>query len=278
MPIPGAKRPDSYLVKTSHTTKGTVQVDQSAGVVSAIVNLYGIVDSDQDIIKAGAFAESVKRDFSRFQVLDSHNFYSAQNIVATPIELREIGRSELPRAVLDEHPDATGGLFIKAQFMLDDPASAAIFRRIKAKAAREWSIGFDVLESGYSKGPDGRTVRVITKARIWEASVVIFGANQGTSTIEARSHARGRGGKKKHEFLMLEARAKRSLLELETIEDRPRPGSPQECTLRLAEIMADLKMAETAERKQALELQARALRNLFALAALEEIQKLEKLR
>ena len=89
-----AMRPSKLTVKRCSTTKGTVLVDQSAGVVSAIVSVYGIVDSDQEIIKAGAFAESVKKDFSRFQVLDSHNWYSTQSIIATPVELREIGRSE----------------------------------------------------------------------------------------------------------------------------------------------------------------------------------------
>lgn len=278
MNVDRAVRPSKLTVKRCTTTKGTVLVDQSAGLVSAIVNVYGVIDSDQEIIRAGAFAESVKRDFSRFQVLDSHNWYSTQSIIATPVELREIGRSELPAAIQRDHPEATGGLFVKMQFMLDDPASAAIFRRIKAKALREWSIGFDTQSADFTKGPNGQRVREITKARIWEASAVVFGANELASTIEARSHSRGRDGKKERDWLLLQARAKRSLLELETIEYRPLPGSPQEYILRLAEIMADLKMAETADERRALELRVRAIRDLFVLSAYDEIRKLENLR
>ena len=168
-----------------------LNVDEAEGIIEAIVSVFGIVDDGDDIIHPGAFAKTLAERAGRVKVLNSHNNWDLMAVIGKPIEMREVGRDELPAHILAEYPDATGGLWTKTQYLLDTQAGAEVFKRIASGAVSEYSIGFDIVgKADYSKVEvDGtpRTVRNIREIRLWEYSPVVWGMNPATSTVAVKA-------------------------------------------------------------------------------------------
>lgn len=175
-------------------TEGKVLDTTPAGEVEMIANLYGIIDLQGDVIEMGTFRDSLKTSLPR--IIDSHSTHSTLSAIATALDAREISRSDLPAMLRAKFPEATGGLYVKAQFMMHVPESEGVFQRIRAGAISEWSIGFDVQDSYPDRVllSDGRaqSIRRITKGILYEVSSVLFGANQGTGVISAKTAQRQR--------------------------------------------------------------------------------------
>src|SRR5689334_14534085 len=105
----------------------TKVLDESLGIAEAIVNVLGIVDLGDDVILSGAAAKSISERGRKVQVLNSHNAYGIQNIVGICLEIREIGRDELPAEILAKHPEATGGIWTKTQYLMNTPEGRGAF-------------------------------------------------------------------------------------------------------------------------------------------------------
>jgi HK97 family phage prohead protease len=161
------------------------------GIVEAIVNVFGIVDYMNDIVKKGAFAKTISERWSKIRILDQHNTDSVINAIAKVLAIRELEASELPMEIVSEYPEATGGLWIRMQYMMDDEHSRAVFNRIKNGLIDEYSIGFDIILKHYEAVEwRGKKVnaRVIDEIRLFEASSVLWGANQATATVSAKEY------------------------------------------------------------------------------------------
>ena len=171
-----------------------MQIDEDTGIVDAIVAVMGNIDDGDDIIHPGAFIKSISERTGRIPMLDNHNHFEGRDVIGKPLEIREIDRSQLPASLLARHPEATGGLFTRTQFFIDEPSdnSAVVFRRIKAGAINQYSIGFDALDTDNSHLVDEegneRDVRNIRSIRLWEFSPVIFAMNTATTTVGVKSH------------------------------------------------------------------------------------------
>lgn len=169
-------------------------VEGEAGVVEAIISVFGNIDYTQDIIKAGAFRKTINETGLKVKVLDAHNSYSVLDIIGKPLEIREVSRKELPDEITDEYPDATGGVYTKTQFLMDTPEGAGAYKRMKAGVIDEWSFGFQAVKYRYDKldkegepdAEDGRTVRILEEIKLFEYSPVLWGANPATTTISAK--------------------------------------------------------------------------------------------
>ena len=170
-----------------------MQIDGEAGIVEAIVAVMGNIDDGNDIIHPGAFVKSITERSGSIPMLDNHNHFEGKDVIGNPLEIREIGRDALPPTLLAKFPSATGGLFTRTQFFIDEPSdnSAMIFRRIKAGAINQYSIGFDALDTDNSVevNSDGaeRDVRNIRTIRLWEFSPVIFAMNTATTTVGVKA-------------------------------------------------------------------------------------------
>ncbi len=179
-----------------------LNVDEAEGIIEAIVSVFGIVDDGDDIIHPGAFAKTLAERAGRVKVLNSHNNWDLMAVIGKPMEMREVGREELPAHILTEYPSATGGLWTKTQYLLDTQAGAEVFKRIASEAVSEYSIGFDIVgKADYSKVEvDGqpRTVRNIREIRLWEYSPVVWGMNPATATVAVKSED-GAGGAEQEE-------------------------------------------------------------------------------
>lgn len=177
---------DAYMLKAE-------QINEKEGVVEAIVNTFGIIDKaiPPDIVHPGAFTKTIQERLGRIRILNNHRLDSAKDAIGKPIEIREVGRDELPTELLMKNPSATGGLYAKMSFMLNDPDSLAVYNRLAAGVLNEFSIGFQVIKADWSKELNPETGKEITvrncrEIALWEISPVIFGASE-TATLNVRN-------------------------------------------------------------------------------------------
>src|SRR5688500_16147771 len=86
------------------------KVESTGREQKRICAVFGNVDSWGDRIIPGAFAKTIQEGRSRVKHLWNHDFSNPP--IASITELKEVGRDELPQAVLDYAPEATGGLMV----------------------------------------------------------------------------------------------------------------------------------------------------------------------
>ncbi len=167
-------------------------IDGDLGIISAYVAVLGNIDLGDDIIMPGAFTKTISERASKIKVLDNHNSHSVLNGIGKLIAIQEVGKDQLPPELLAEFPDATGGLFVQIQFILevDTDTSAQAFRLIKHGVINEYSIGFEIIKADFQdvETDEGtRNIRIIREIKLWEISPVIFAMNPATTTIGAKN-------------------------------------------------------------------------------------------
>jgi hypothetical protein len=100
------------------------------------------------------------------------------------LELKEVGRDELPQAVLDFAPEATGGLVVTREY-LETEMGEEVLKGIDAGAITEMSFGFDVIS--YELVTEGEmTVRNLKELRLYDTSDVLWGMNGATVSTGAK--------------------------------------------------------------------------------------------
>lgn len=138
------------------------KADGEKGVIEAYVSIFGNIDLVGDVIERGAFAESLAHKLPKG--VWAHNW---DEPIAKTLEARE-----------DEK-----GLFIRGQFIDGVQRADEAYKLIKGGVIDEFSIGFRVLDDEWRE--DG--VRVIKKARLYEWSPVLVGANPDTELVNIKS-------------------------------------------------------------------------------------------
>jgi uncharacterized protein len=146
-----------------------VKAVDDAGIFTGYGSVFGNVDSYQEIVAPGAFAESLAawKDVGKLPpVLWQHR---SGEPVGPYLELRE-----------DSH-----GLWAKGQLLVDDVVRAKEARALmKAKAVNGLSIGFVTREDSYDKVTGIRTLK---KIDLWEISIVTFPANPSAQISNVKS-------------------------------------------------------------------------------------------
>jgi phage head maturation protease len=167
-----------------------VQTDEAQGIIETIFAVMGNVDDGNDIIHPGAFSKTFVERGHKVRVLDQHRTDSVMSVLGKPMELREMDRAQLPPALLERVPEATGGAYAKLKFLMDTPEGKGAFIRLREGALSEWSFGYDALDTDYSQATkDGQpvTVRNLRQLKLYEISPVLFGMNSATGTVSAKS-------------------------------------------------------------------------------------------
>lgn len=146
-----------------------VKAVDDAGIFTGYGSVFGNVDSYQEIVAPGAFAESLAawKDAGKLPpVLWQHR---SGEPVGPYLELRE-----------DSH-----GLWAKGQLLVDDVVRAKEARALmKAKAVNGLSIGFVTREDSYDKVTGICTLK---KIDLWEISIVTFPANPAAQISNVKS-------------------------------------------------------------------------------------------
>lgn len=169
-----------------------LKADSELGIVEAIVSVIGNIDLGDDVIHPGSFVKTITERLGKIRVLDNHRTTSNLDVIGKPLEIRELSKAELPPELLLKHPTATGGLYTKTQYFMNTPEGKGIFERIKEGGIDEYSIGFSIPRGKYDVSSviiDGikKQIRNIREIRLFEYSPVIFGMNDATTTLAAKS-------------------------------------------------------------------------------------------
>lgn len=150
-------------------------------VVTGYPSVFGNVDDGGDLIKLGAYRKTIQERAMRFRWLWQHDY--SQPPTAKILDVREVGREDLPAALVERYPEAEGALRVTREY-LDTPRGNEILTGIKEGAINEMSIGYDSIQIEY---PDdmfvaGREVwRILKEIRLWEGSDVNWGMNAATT-------------------------------------------------------------------------------------------------
>jgi HK97 family phage prohead protease len=147
------------------TLCGVEVKDADRGEVTAVFSTLGVVDSDGDVTRKGAFTDGAPVVISAF----GHASWGG----ALPVG-KGIIRADDTKAVLE------------GQFFLDTVHGADTFKSVKNLGELgQWSYGYDVTEVAYGEH-DGQKVRFLDGLKVHEVSPVLIGAGVDTRTLAAK--------------------------------------------------------------------------------------------
>lgn len=115
----------------------TGTIDEAQGIVEKIVAVMGNIDQGGDRIWPGAFSKTIQERGLKIKGMDQHDSKSVRNVVAKTLAMRELTKGELPPDLLMRYPEATGGLWVKAQYMMGTQAGKETFTLIASGAIDE---------------------------------------------------------------------------------------------------------------------------------------------
>jgi len=133
------------------------------GLIEGYGSIFGNVDQGYDIVEAGAFKDSLN-DGHKIKMLWQHD-------------------PNQPIGVWDSVTEDEKGLRVQGSLLVEVAAAREALALLKAGAIDGLSIGYRTLKSRDTK-IDGRFVRIIEKAELWEVSLVTFPMNTA-ATVDA---------------------------------------------------------------------------------------------
>lgn len=166
------------------------------GLFSGYGSVFGVVDSYQEVVAAGAFKESL--DSRMPSLLWQH-------------------RSGEPIGVYTTVKEDNIGLHVEGKLALKTTRGAEAYELLKMGAISGLSIGFVTREDSYDRVTGVRTLK---KVDLWEVSLVTFPANDASrvanvksiesikSLADAEAYLREAGGLGKREAVAMLARIK----------------------------------------------------------------------
>lgn len=174
--LPGEKGGEGMKHKDMKV-KVKVKAEGEDGQFTAYASTFDVVDSDGDVIRKGAFADTLaewKSAGNVLPVLYGHDFSDPFSNIGSVTE-----------AVEDDH-----GLKITAQLDLDNAKAAQVYKLLKEKRLTQMSFAFDVVEGAFVE-EEQESFYELRKVKLYEVSVVPIGANQETEilAVKAASHA-----------------------------------------------------------------------------------------
>ena len=154
------------------------------GRFTAYASVFDNMDSYGDVVRKGAFAESLKAwddSGNPIPLLFGHNMndpdYNIGHIIS---------------AVEDDH-----GLLVEAQLDLESVKGAQVYRLLKGRRVSQMSFAYDVLEGAFVTSEQSKAAGdedlgnyyELRKLKLHEVSVVTIGANQETEVLAVKHAA-----------------------------------------------------------------------------------------
>lgn len=155
---------------------GIKAIDESQGVIEAIVSVFNNVDYAGERVRAGAFAKSLARKLPKG--VWAHDWTIP---IAKTLEGIELMPGD-PRLPVDLRKN--GGLYIKGQFNLETQRGREAFSDVKFGSIDEFSFGYTVEDSEFDSKAG---VHDLVELTIYEWSPVLVGCNPATEMISAKS-------------------------------------------------------------------------------------------
>jgi len=165
----------------------TTKKDLAGRAATGIFAVHGHLDYVGDVSHPGSMAKSIAERLPKGSI----KYFWAHNMeqgggppIAVVQDVREITRDQLPDAVLQMAPDATGGVEVTRKY-LQTVRGEEILQGIAEGAITEQSYGYDPIRYDFEdrdsiSGGGKRRVRHLRELRLWEISDVNWGANDAT--------------------------------------------------------------------------------------------------
>jgi HK97 family phage prohead protease len=142
--------------------------DDEAGAFSGYGAIFGNVDSYGEIIKRGAFAETLSEWKSRGKWPKMLLQHGGMGVTSDDM---------LPVGQWTSMKEDSKGLWVEGRlFAMNTERGQYIYEGLKSGALDSMSIGFQTIDSA-TETRDGETYRLLTKIKLWEVSIVTFPAN-----------------------------------------------------------------------------------------------------
>ena len=158
---------------------GQVNIDEAEGIVECFVAAIGNKDSVGDVVKSGAFTESLKRRKPR--VVWGHSW---NDPIGKVLEIYEVPPSD-PRLPMKMKMAGVGGLYARVQFNLATEKGREAFASVAFFGhEQEWSIGYKTLNATFDPNMQAN---LLHEVELYEVSPVLHGANQLTGTLSVKA-------------------------------------------------------------------------------------------
>lgn len=165
----------------------------SAGEFTALVSVFNNVDYGLDIVRPGAFADSLREWASSadaMPVLWHHRTDDPDYNIGVVLAAAEVGAGDerIPEHA-DAHVKANGGLWVHARLDTGPDVSRVALqarRLLMARRVTQFSFAYDI--DDYHPRDDG--VWELLKLRIYEASITQYGQNDLTELGQAKHDRR----------------------------------------------------------------------------------------
>ncbi len=152
------------------------------GQFEALVSVFDVKDSYGDVVRKGAFAESLaawKESGNPIPVIWSHRYADAVNHIGYCLEAEE-------RVVGDK-----AGLWVKGQLDLGDGPEDVVARKVaklfKGRRVTQFSFSYEVLDSAYAKSDEWGQYMELRKLGLYEVGPTLIGANSDTELLAAKA-------------------------------------------------------------------------------------------
>lgn len=146
-----------------------VKAVDEAGNFEGYASVFNNIDLGDDIILPGAFTKVKTTRTGQLKLALFHDL------------TRLIGAADYKQ---DDH-----GLYLKGRVNLKVSYARDAYELMKDGTLDSMSIGFNTITSAWEER-EGRSIRVIKEAELWEASVVPFGMNPEAQVISVKSDIR----------------------------------------------------------------------------------------
>jgi hypothetical protein len=165
----------------------------NTGEFEAIVSVFNNVDSWGDVVRPGAFVDTIagwKASTSVLPVLWSHRMDDPTFNIGEVLDIAELaaGAADLPDWV-DPFVRDNGGLWVKGRIDTGPDASPIAvqgLRLLKSRRVTQFSYAYDEVDAGWSTA-DGEEAWELRKLELYEVSPTQIGANQLTELLVAKS-------------------------------------------------------------------------------------------
>lgn len=146
--------------------------------VTGIFAVHGNIDDGADRGHPGLFGDFTVGGRRRAVFLWQHD--ASEPPIATIDRLFEVARADLPPVVLAYAPEATGAAGV-ARTYLETPRGEEVLAGLRAGAIAEMSYAYEARRWDYEETDDGRYVRNLYEAGLYDISDVNWGMNPATS-------------------------------------------------------------------------------------------------
>jgi HK97 family phage prohead protease len=143
-----------------------IKASAEAGTWTGYGAVFDNLDDGRDIIKQGAFKKIRLKKNNRLRVPLYHDMQ------------RLVGDAEVTQD--------SKGLLVKGKLNMALPAAEEAYQLLLDGGIDSMSVGFNILPKG-SEWDEGYSQRTITKAELWEVSLVPFGMNRKAKLTSVKS-------------------------------------------------------------------------------------------